>query len=87
MIRVVPKTCATCSFYRVREKSCSASGTQNPVTGDLEYHQAKDVRRNVAKCGPRATWWVYDTLWDLRAIDTQGVLPKAPCSDQSPWGK
>lgn len=59
---MVVKTCATCTFYRPKTKTCGAFASQNPVTGEVHEFEAKAVRLDPNKCGPIAKWWVLETL-------------------------
>ncbi len=68
MILTNGKTCATCSFYQPKSKTCGAIASQHPVTGEIHAFEAKVVRLDPNKCGPIAKWWVFDPLWDLHKL-------------------
>ena len=79
----VPKTCATCSFYRPRKNFCvheKALGfvDEPPFIKSIE---TIDVRIDPNRCTPEALWWVFDPLWDIRHLDRRGVLAAAPTEE------
>lgn len=56
-----PPSCKTCKFYQAGE--CKAFAIQEPVTGQVMYLNAIDVRSNPRMCGPDGNLWLSKDMY------------------------
>lgn len=51
------KICADCTFFISNKKECSKFGNIDIISGNHEYEQAMDVRKDEEKCGQDAIFF------------------------------
>ena len=58
-----PPPCKTCKFYQAGD--CTAFATQEPVSGQVMYKYAIEVRKNLRMCGPEGKFWTKKELFKM----------------------
>ena len=58
-----PPSCKTCKFYQAGE--CTAFATQEPVSGQVMYKNAVEVRDNSRMCGPEGKFWTKKDVFEM----------------------